>query len=418
MATTRPKLLSPRRTLLQGVVALLWLVLPLLRPDGVGMLRLDLPRLTLELGGTRFAIDDLFLLLLLTVVLVLLFLLLTLALGRVWCGWGCPQTALVDLGEGLARRLGIRVLAGTMSATPNQRLALQLGYLLLALVAGTSLVWYFVPPHEFFPRLLAGELDSAVTASLLGVATPVYLDLALLRRLVCREFCPYGRFQAALVDAGTLALRFHPDEAARCIRCGACVRACPVGIDIRCGEQIECINCGRCLDACRRVMHARGEAGIVRYTFGLTGQGLRALVNPRFVLLACATLAALTVFAAAALQRPAATLKFGRSAAPQRQLAGDRSAVFYTAYLQNRTATPQAGRLTITLGEDGDELGLLGPVTALQLAPGERRKLDFAVVFSAADNTAERFTLHLLAPDNRELARAEAPLPALTLPER
>ncbi|NIQ96521.1 MAG: FeS-binding protein, partial [Desulfuromonadales bacterium] len=54
--------------------------------------------------------------------------------------------------------------------------------------------------------------------TVLTTAALVYLDMVFVRRLFCRDFCPYGRFQAALVDPGTLTLRFHPDEAKRCIR--------------------------------------------------------------------------------------------------------------------------------------------------------------------------------------------------------
>ena len=44
-----------------------------------------------------------------------------------------------------------------------------------------------------------------------------------------------------------------------CIDCGACVTACPTGIDIRDGIQLECINCGLCVDACNHVMERTGR---------------------------------------------------------------------------------------------------------------------------------------------------------------
>ena len=48
--------------------------------------------------------------------------------------------------------------------------------------------------------------------------------------------------------------RHDGDTGGDCIDCGACVTACPTGIDIRDGIQLECISCGLCVDACNHVM--------------------------------------------------------------------------------------------------------------------------------------------------------------------
>ena len=39
-----------------------------------------------------------------------------------------------------------------------------------------------------------------------------------------------------------------------CVDCNACVAVCPMGIDIRNGQQLECITCALCIDACDTVM--------------------------------------------------------------------------------------------------------------------------------------------------------------------
>ena len=46
-----------------------------------------------------------------------------------------------------------------------------------------------------------------------------------------------------------------------CVDCMACVNVCPMGIDIRNGQQMECITCGLCIDACDDVM---GKLGLPR----------------------------------------------------------------------------------------------------------------------------------------------------------
>ena len=44
------------------------------------------------------------------------------------------------------------------------------------------------------------------------------------------------------------------DALGDCIDCNACVAVCPMGIDIRDGQQMACITCGLCIDACNDVM--------------------------------------------------------------------------------------------------------------------------------------------------------------------
>ena len=59
--------------------------------------------------------------------------------------------------------------------------------------------------------------------------------------------------------------KLHKDTAAPvagqgdCIDCMACVNVCPMGIDIRDGQQLACITCGLCIDACNDVMDKIGR---------------------------------------------------------------------------------------------------------------------------------------------------------------
>ena len=409
---TTPRLLGPWRRRFQWATTLTLLAVPFIRIDGRSLLRLDLPARTLEAGGRIFRIEELYLLLLLCLALILFFLLATLVLGRVWCGWACPQTTLSDAVEWWGRRIGLQVTAGDLQGTAGRKALLHAGCLFLALLSGANMVWYFISPYEFFPRLAAGRLGAAPLASWVIIAGAVYLDLALMRRLLCRDFCPYGRFQSALVDAGTLNLRFPPDEARRCIRCGSCVRACPMGIDIRQGDQVECINCGRCLDACREAMALRNEPGIIRYTFGREGKGAGALLNARALLVMAlfTTVSILTV--AAVAYRPTVSLKLQRSAsALSRPLQGGELATFFTAYLSNRGADDET--FTLSVSRDETVLELKGPVNGVALSSGERRRLDFAVV-SPGMHSEQAIPIHFIVTDSRGrvVARADATLSA------
>jgi len=384
------------------------LLIPFLEVDGISILRLDFSSLTLHIFGHVLPIEALWLLLLFTLLLVLLFLLVTLAFGRAWCGWACPQTTLVDLVEWVARAIGAKVSAGRLVASFWQHAVLHLCYLALALLVGANLTWYFIAPADFFAALWAGTLHWSAWTLLGCTAATIYLDLAWLRRLFCKEFCPYGRFQTVLVDAGTLTLRYHPDEAPRCIRCGACVRACPTGIDIRNGYQIECINCGRCLDACRQVMARRGQAGIVRYTFGLQGRGARALLNLRMALVAGACLTVTIGLLVAATHRSPLTLKAARHPAllPQ-AVAGARVINFYSAFLVNRSQRPYS--VSLEVGASPFAVQWRGPTEPLQLAAGDHRRIDFGLETDIGQLAAPQ-TIEVVLRDSAGTLLAASPV--------
>jgi polyferredoxin len=256
---------------------------------------------------------------------------------------------------------------------------LALFFLLFALLAGASFVWYFVPPPEYVDRLLQGRLGAWPLGTTLVLAGLVFFDLLLLRRLFCRDFCPYGRFQAVIVHPGTLTLRELPEEAERCIDCRACVRACPMDIDIRAGYQIECINCARCLDACRRVMAPRGERGVIGYTFGYSSRGWRTLLDFRLAAISLVLAGLLAGLIFLAFHLAPVSFKVSRPAEARSLLQPDgRLVTIFTGYLRNRSSR----RLQLTISaslEDGSRLPVSGP-TEIALAGDENRRLQLAVV--------------------------------------
>jgi len=401
----RPTLLAPWRRRIQWLTTLLLLLLPWLQAGGNSLLRIDIPQLRLYLFGQVLHIEELYLVLLFSLALALGFLLVTVVLGRVWCGWLCPQTTLSDIAEGLARRLGLKPRRRGFSGPLWRQALLHAAYLLLGFLVAANLLWYFIEPWRFFARLAAFDLHYASWIVLGGTAGLVYVDLAWVRRLLCREFCPYGRFQTALVDRSTLTLRLPETELARCIDCGSCVRACPMGIDIRQGYQVECINCGRCLDACRQVMARRGEPGLIGYRFGTAGEGAKALLNPRVLLPAVGMLVLLIGLGVALQGRAVVSLKVAVShTAPPRQLADGQTATFFNAWVNNRSRTPAVYTLQARRLDDGTPIELKGQLRA-DLAPGENRRLDF-VVLTPAEPLAIR--LQLAAADGKVLASADA----------
>jgi cytochrome c oxidase accessory protein FixG len=90
------------------------------------------------------------------------------------------------------------------------------------------------------------------------------------REQICIYACPWPRIQAAMMDEDTLTIAYREwrgeprgkqnvEGNGDCIDCMACVNVCPMGIDIRNGQQMACITCGLCIDACNDVMDKIGK---------------------------------------------------------------------------------------------------------------------------------------------------------------
>jgi cytochrome c oxidase accessory protein FixG len=402
-----PRLLSPWRHRCQWLTSLLILVLPWIQPGGNSLLRIDVASLSLYLFGQVLRIEELYFFLLFCLVLVIGLLLITLLTGRVWCGWACPQTTLNDLAEWFASRLKLKVSSDRLHGALWRRVAAQLFYLLLAMLVSANLLWYFIEPQRFFGNLLSGRISFASGLTFSIITLIIYLDLALIRRLMCKEFCPYGRLQTALIDPGTLTLQLPEAEKPRCINCNSCVRNCPMEIDIRNGYQIECINCGRCLDACRTVMHKRRQPGLIHYTFGVDNQGAKALLNSRTLLLclALATLLAFLVFSV--FTRAEASLKVSVShSAGSRILNDGQQVTFFNAWINNRGTEAEIYHLLVR-SKTNLMLTLKGQTQKLTLAGGENRKLDYVLVSPAVQHSYV-VEFELLNSQNQHLATAEA----------
>lgn len=375
----RPSLLGLWRKRFQWLLSLTVLLLPWIQPGGTSLVRIDIPSLSLHFFGQVLRIAELYLLLLLILVIAIAFLLITVVLGRVWCGWACPQTILSDLAEWLAGRFGLKVIANRLVGSSLRKTLTHIVYGLLALLVSASLIWYFIEPQRFLVALLQGSLPGGVLISFLVIATIIYLDLALIRRLMCREFCPYGRIQSSFVDTATLTLQLPEDEKPRCIKCNSCVHSCPLDIDIRNGYQIECINCGRCLDACRQIMAKRNESGLIHYTFGTENRGPGALLNPRVLILGILLLALISALTYATVSRATASLKISLSPIVANRVVDARQSTLLTVWINNRTNSRQRYRLE-AVSTATEPVELRGQTSEIAIAAGGNYQLHLMVL--------------------------------------
>ncbi len=161
-------------------------------------------------------------------------------------------------------------------------------------------------------------------------------------------------------------------------------------------------------------MAKRGQPDIIRYTFGVTDRGPRALLNARAVLLTGALLVVMTALTYALLNRPAATLNLRHSpTAPSRVLNDQQQVTFFTAYLTNHRQEPLDVRLRARTPA-GKNLEIRGPAgNGIDLSVGERQQLDVAVISRpVASGRALPVVFFLVDGEGRSLAKARAAINA------
>ena len=396
--------------------AAVFLGVPFLRVDGESALRLDVPAGRLHVLGLSLAVDEAFAVLLAVLAATFAFLLGTVVLGRAWCGWSCPQTVLSDLtawalprGRGRLRRsFGLAALAGVS-----------------AVFAAASL-WYFVPPQEFLARLAAGRLGPVLGWSWAALGAVLLADLALVRQVFCATVCPYARLQGVLLDRASLVVAYDRTRAADCVDCGACVRVCPTGIDIRGGLQTQCIACAACIDACQPIMRRLGRApDLVGYFLGEPGPPPRAypssrartLLRPSALALAGATALSLALLGVTVARRSPLELAARADAAFAPRRAADGTALHALAVdVENRTR----GAVSVVFVLDAAGAATAVRPERLALGPGERRHVRLlASVSSEAGLAPGRARARLvgeLREGERLLGREDAEV-SLVIPE-
>ncbi|MGD9368219.1 MAG: 4Fe-4S binding protein [Desulfobacteraceae bacterium] len=244
----------------------LFLFIPFIKVNGESLLRFDVPTLRLHFFGATIWMQDFFSVLLFTLAVSFFFIFLTLLLGRVWCGWSCPQTILCDLTSNINK---LKLKPGM------QRVWRQLLFMIIAMVLGFVSVAYFVPPWDLILKFSRYETGSVAVISVGVLAVLFYLNLVFLRRVFCTTICPYAKLQGVITDDKTLIIQMDPARRDECIDCQRCLRLCPTGQDIRNGMQVGCIMCAECIDACNFTMAKKKRKGVVEYAFGVLPKGAK-----------------------------------------------------------------------------------------------------------------------------------------------
>ncbi|MGO7020384.1 cytochrome c oxidase accessory protein CcoG [Rhizobium leguminosarum] len=216
--------------------------------------------------------------------------LVTSAVGRAWCGYACPQTVWVDLFLVVERaiegdrnaRMKLDAGAWTLEKI-RKRILKHAIWLMIGVATGGAWIFYFADAPTLVVSFVTGSAPAIAYATVATLAATTYVLGGLMREQVCTYMCPWPRIQGAMLDENSLVVTYndwrgeqrsrHAKKAQAlgqpvgdCVDCNACVAVCPMGIDIRDGQQMECITCALCIDACDGVMDKLGKPrGLIAY---------------------------------------------------------------------------------------------------------------------------------------------------------
>ena len=281
------------RTVLSWFLLAFLFLAPFIQIGGLPLLMFNVLERKFVLFGVLFWPQDFYLVVLVALSVLVTLVLSTATVGRVWCGWLCPQTIFMEMLfrkieffiEGSAAQQlrrnrgpwnGDRLWRKTIKLGIFFALSFVIANVFLAYIIGADALWAIVtdPPDAHLTGLIAITIFSLV----------FFAVFARFREQACVLACPYGRVMSSLIDRDTITVTYDArrgeprsrlvrdarsteTHGGDCVDCHQCVTVCPTGIDIRNGVQLECVNCTACIDACDEVMRrVKRPTGLIRLT--------------------------------------------------------------------------------------------------------------------------------------------------------
>lgn len=317
------------RRIVGYILIAVFVALPHLRVNGKPAIMLDIVHRKFTLMGMTLLATDTLLFGMFMLSIFLTAFLATALLGRVWCGWGCPQTIYMEF----VYRPIERLFMGTSGKGGKPRkglagwryLGMYAAFFVVSIGLAHTFLAYFVGTETLATWMQMSPFSHPGPFLVMAVTTAAMMfDFAFFREQMCLIACPYGRFQSVLLDSHSLIVTYDErrgeprgkatskgtaskttaretpathrisgtSEAGAdsvllpllnlevsntvsattstkgdCVDCYACVRTCPTGIDIRDGLQMECLHCTQCIDACDVIMEKLNRPkGLIRYS--------------------------------------------------------------------------------------------------------------------------------------------------------
>ncbi|GER58094.1 cytochrome c oxidase accessory protein CcoG [Patiriisocius marinus] len=277
------------------VLLTFFLAAPFIKIGGNQFLMFNVLERRFNIFGFPFWPQDFHLFVIMMIIGVVFIILFTVAFGRLFCGWICPQTIFLEMvfrrieywidGD-RGKQIRLQKMPWNKEKIKKRVLKWTIFFIISFIIANVFLA-YLIGSDQLLRYISDGPTKHFSTLISLLIFTGVfYFIFAWFREQVCIIACPYGRLQGVLLDNKSIVVAYDHKRGEKeegrakfkknedrpstgkgdCIDCFACVHVCPTGIDIRNGTQLECVNCTACIDACDHMMEAVNlPKGLIRY---------------------------------------------------------------------------------------------------------------------------------------------------------
>jgi cytochrome c oxidase accessory protein FixG len=266
----------------------LFFTLPFIKIEGEPIFLFNVLERKFIFFGQVFWPQDFFIFAIGLLTFLVFVILFTVAFGRLFCGWACPQTIFMEM---VFRKIEYWIEGDAnqqrkLKAMPwngekiRKRFTKITAFFLISFLIANFFLGYIIGIDRVGLMIQEGVfVHFGVFSSLIIFTLIFFFVYYWFREQVCLIVCPYGRLQGVLLDRNSIVVAYdylrgeprgkksviHPEKG-DCINCSACVRVCPTGIDIRNGTQLECVNCTACIDACDEIMEQIDKpTGLIRY---------------------------------------------------------------------------------------------------------------------------------------------------------
>ena len=285
---------TKKRYLVYLISTILIMTIPFIKINDNHLLLLSFEKLEFHFLGLAFSVSELYVMPFLLMFLFIGIFAVTSMLGRIWCGWACPQTIFRVIYRDLIEStiLDLRRIKNKQKDIDYNKKSNQMKkyfaiflWTIISLIISSNFMLYFVPPEDFFAYIQNPQEHSFVIMFIICVAMFLVYDIVFMKENFCTYVCPYSRIQYVLYDDDTKQVTYDFNRGGEvyvnreksifnikqwndnqeCTTCEACVKVCPTHIDIRKGLQVECINCLECSDACATVMGKLGKESLINW---------------------------------------------------------------------------------------------------------------------------------------------------------
>ncbi|MDY3205223.1 MAG: cytochrome c oxidase accessory protein CcoG [Arcobacter sp.] len=285
---------TKKRYLVYFISTISIMLIPFITINDNHLLLLSFDKLQFHFLGIVFNVSELYVMPFLLMFLFIGIFAITSMLGRIWCGWLCPQTifrviyrdliesTILDLRKIKNKQKEIDYNKGSNKIKKYISLIL---WAVITLIISCNFMLYFVPPEDFFVYIQEPLNHSFMILFIISIALFLFYDIVFMKENFCVFVCPYSRIQSVLYDNNTKQVTYDFTRGGKvyengnksifkvkdwsnneeCTTCEACVKVCPTHIDIRKGLQVECINCLECSDACASVMGKLGKKSLINW---------------------------------------------------------------------------------------------------------------------------------------------------------